>query len=63
MVIGANQFLRKHPPPLELAGVENNDLENDDRDGVARRIKGLEGYRRRRIRGRWGIIIAGYCSI
>ena len=38
---------------LENDDLENDDLENDDRDGVARRIKGLEGYRRRRIRGRW----------
>ena len=37
---------------LENDDLENNDLENDDKDGVARRIKGLEGYRRREIRGR-----------
>ena len=37
---------------LENNDLENDDLENDDRDGVARRIKGLEGYRRREIRGR-----------
>ena len=40
------------PPLLENGDLENDDLENDDRDGVARRIKGLEGYRRREIRGR-----------
>ena len=32
--------------------LENDDLENDDSDGIARRIKGLEGYRGREIRGR-----------
>ena len=37
---------------LENDDLENNDLENDDSDGVARRIKGLEGYRGREIRGR-----------
>ena len=37
---------------LENDDLENDDLENDDRDGVARRIKRLEGYRRREIRGR-----------
>ena len=37
---------------LENNDLENDDLENDDKDGVARRIKGLEGYRRREIRGR-----------
>ena len=37
---------------LENDDLENDDLENDDKDGVARRIKGLEGYRRREIRGR-----------
>ena len=36
---------------LENDDLENDDLENDDEDGVARRIKGLEGYRRREIRG------------
>ena len=44
---------------LENDDLENNDLENDDRDGVARRIKGLEGYRRREIRGRWEGIMKG----
>ena len=38
---------------LENDDLENDDLENDDRDGVARRIKGLEGYRRWEIRGRY----------
>ena len=37
---------------LENEDLENNDLENDDSDGVARRIRGLEGYRGREIRGR-----------
>ena len=37
---------------LENDDLENNDLENDDSDGVARRIRGLEGYRGREIRGR-----------
>ena len=37
---------------LENENLENDDLENDDGDGVARRIKRLEGYRRREIRGR-----------
>ena len=37
---------------LENDDLENDDLENDDKEGVARRIKGLEGYRRREIRGR-----------
>ena len=37
---------------LENDNLENDDLENDDGDGVARRIKRLEGYRRREIRGR-----------
>ena len=37
---------------LENDDIENDDIENDDRDGVARRIKGLEGDRRREIRGR-----------
>ena len=37
---------------LENDDLENDDLENDDRDGVARRIKRLEGYRRREIRRR-----------
>ena len=44
---------------LENDDLENDDLENDDRDGVARRIKGLEGYRRREIRGRQGGIMKG----
>ena len=37
---------------LENDDLENDDLENDDRDGVARMIKRLEGYRKRKIRGR-----------
>ena len=37
---------------LENDDLENEDLENNDRDGAARRIKRLEGYRRREIRGR-----------
>ena len=37
---------------LENNDLENDDLESDDSDGVARRIKGLEGYRGREIRGR-----------
>ena len=32
---------------LENDDLENDDLENDDKDGVARRTKGLEGYRMR----------------
>ena len=44
---------------LENNELENDDLENDDRDGVARRIKGLEGWRRREIRGRWEGIMKG----
>ena len=44
---------------LENDDLENDDLENDDRDGVARRIKGLEGYRRREIRGRQEGIMKG----
>ena len=36
---------------LENDNLENGDLEND-KDGVAWRITGLEGYRRREIRGR-----------
>ena len=35
------------------------DLENDDRDGVARSIKRLEGYRRREIRGQQEGIMNG----
>ena len=37
---------------LENDDLEKDDLENDVRDGVARMIKRLEGYRRRKIRGR-----------
>ena len=37
---------------LENDDLENDDLENNDKDGVARRIKGLEEYKRREIRGR-----------
>ena len=37
---------------LENDDLENDDLENDDGDGETRRIKRLEGYRRREIRGR-----------
>ena len=37
---------------LENDNIENDDLENDDGDEVARRIKRLEEYRRREIRGR-----------
>ena len=37
---------------LENNDLENDDLESDDSDGVARRIKGLERYRGREIRGR-----------
>ena len=37
---------------LENDNLENDDLENDDGDGETRRIKRLEGYRRREIRGR-----------
>ena len=37
---------------LYVGCLENEDLENNDRDGAARRIKRLEGYRRREIRGR-----------
>ena len=36
---------------LENNDLENDDLENDVRDGGARRIKRLEGYRRREIGG------------
>ena len=47
-------FSHNFPENDDLANddLENNDLENDDRDGVARRIKGLEGYRRQEMRGR-----------
>ena len=45
---------------LENDDLENDDLENDDRDGVARRIKRLEGYRRREIRGRYEGIMKGW---
>ena len=45
---------------LENDDLENNDLENDEKDGVARRIKGLEGYRRREIRGREEGIMKGW---
>ena len=44
---------------LENKDLENDDLENDDKDGVGRRIKGLEGYRRREVRGRWEGIMKG----
>ena len=37
---------------LENDDLEIDDLENDDVDGVVRRIKRLERYRRREIRGR-----------
>ena len=37
---------------LENDDLENDDLENDDGDGETRRIKRLEVYRRREIRGR-----------
>ena len=43
----------------DLDDLENDDLENDDKDGVARRIKGLEEYRRREIRGRQEGIMKG----
>ena len=44
---------------LENYDLESDDLENDDKDGVARRIKGLEGYGRREIRGRKEGIMKG----